>query len=84
MKFLYIPSAESIPEPILLEAVNFSEMIYSEVGLAYCNKLFFIKRELKNLLADERKVKRLKQETPVWDSFWNWLESITPAGDSKL
>lgn len=37
-----------------------------------------------NLPADERKSKRLELEMPVWDDFWKWLESITPAGGSKL
>lgn len=59
-------------------------MIPAEVGLSYCNKLFFIERELKDLPADARKEKRLEKETPVWDNFWKWLEGITPAGGSKL
>lgn len=83
-KLLDIWSAETIQEPVIPEEAELPKMIPAEVGLSYCNKLFFIERELKELPADERKEKRLEKETPVWDDFWKWLESITPAGGSKL
>jgi transposase len=84
MKLLDIQSAEAIPEPIIPEAEDLPKLIPAEVGLAYCNKLFFIERQLKDLPADDRKERRLELETPVWDSFWNWLDGVTPAGGSKL
>jgi transposase len=52
--------------------------------LAYCNKLFFIERELKDLPADNRKAKRLDLEPPVWEGFWKWLDSLNPSSGSKL
>ena len=82
-KLLDIQSAGATQEPVIPEEAELPKMIPAEVGLAYCNKLFFIERELKNLPADERKEKRLEKETPVWDDFWKWLENITPAGGSK-
>lgn len=59
-------------------------MIPAEIGLAYCNKLFFIERELKDLSAEERKTKRQELEAPIWDRFWNWLGTLMPSGGSKL
>lgn len=29
---------------------------------------------------EERRLKRLEVEVPVWDSFWSWLETLKPAG----
>jgi transposase len=84
MKLLDMQSAEAIPEPIIPEAAELPKLIPAEVGLVYCNKLFFIERQLKYLPADVRKERRLELENPVWDSFWNWLDGITPAGGSKL
>ena len=84
LKLLDIWSAETIQEPVIPEEAELPKMIPAEVGLSYCNKLFFIERELKDLPADARKEKRLEKETPVWDNFWKWLEGITPAGGSKL
>uniref|UniRef100_UPI003FEE4506 IS66 family transposase n=1 Tax=Candidatus Ventrimonas sp. TaxID=3048889 RepID=UPI003FEE4506 len=84
LKLLDIWSAETIQEPVIPEEAELPKMIPAEVGLSYCNKLFFIERELKDLPADARKEKRLEKETPIWDDFWKWLEGITPAGGSKL
>lgn len=84
LKLLDIQSAEMLQEPIIPEETEIPKLIPAEIGLAYCNKLFFIERELRDLPAETRKAKRLEKETPVWDGFFKWLESITPAGGSKL
>lgn len=49
--------------------------IPAEIGLAYCNKFFFIERQLKDLSPDERMMKRQEKEVPVWDSFFKWIET---------
>ena len=54
------------------------------MGLAYCNRLFYIERGLKDLGPEERKAKRRELETPVWEGFWNWIGTINAAGGSKL
>lgn len=59
-------------------------MIPAEIGLSYCNKLFYIERNIKDLLADERKAKREELETVVWSGFWKWIVTIQPLGGSKL
>jgi transposase len=47
-------------------------------GLAYCNKLFELERAFKDLSADDRKKARLKQETPVLEAFWAWVDESLP------
>lgn len=44
-------------------------------GLAYCNKLFEIEKQLKDLSPQERKEQRLKLEKPVLEAFWSWVDS---------
>lgn len=50
----------------------------------YCNKLFYLERTLKDLKPEERKQQRLELEQPVWEQFWNWLDTLHPTGGSKL
>lgn len=45
-------------------------------GIVYCNKLFEIEKNLEKLSREERKSERLKQEKPVLDAFWWWINSI--------
>lgn len=44
-------------------------------GITYCNKLFEIEKTLEKLSGDQRKSERLKQEKPVLDAFWAWVDS---------
>jgi transposase len=44
-------------------------------GITYCNTLFAIEKNLEKLSSEERKVKRLEQETPILDAFWAWANS---------
>lgn len=43
-------------------------------GLAYCNKLFEIEKELKDISPEKRKEQRLKLEKPVLEAFWSWVD----------
>ncbi len=45
-------------------------------GIAFCNKLFEIEKTLENISSEERKSERLKQEKPVLEAFWSWINSI--------
>ena len=56
----------------------------AEIGYAYCNKLFDLEAGFKELDPDERKERRLKDERPVLDAFWKWLDSVVPTGGSRL
>lgn len=60
------------------------EITNAEKGHNYCNKLFEIEKTLKNMDCDKRKAERVKQEKPVLDAFWCWLETLNPLRGSKL
>ena len=69
IKLLDINSPEAIKEPEIPQN-DLDKYISAEIGVAYCNKLFYLEREFKELSFEERKAKRLEQEVPVWDNFW--------------
>ena len=60
------------------------QLLPAEIGLLYCNKLFYLERTLKDLDPEERKQQRTVLEQPVWEQFWNWLDTLHPTGGSKL
>ncbi len=60
------------------------ELNPAEIGLMYCNKLFYLEKTMKDLDADTRKVKRSETEYPIWEQFWSWLDTLHPTGGSKL
>lgn len=45
-------------------------------GINYCNQLSEIEKKLVNLSSEERKSERLKQEKPVLEAFWAWVDSV--------
>ena len=53
-------------------------------GLEWCNKLFEIEKEIKDLPFSERYNKRLEQAKPVLDAIWSWVNSKTVAPKSAL
>ena len=53
-------------------------------GVEYCNQLFALERRFENLSGEEKSAMRQKYSKPVIDEFFSWLESITPAGKTKL
>lgn len=54
------------------------------VGFDYCNKLFDIEKNLKDLTSEERKLQRQERSKPVLDAYWAWLETIHVLRGSKL
>ena len=67
--YAYVPSngnsEEEIKEPLLPKKEEIPGMIPAEVGLAYCNKLFFLEKQFRDLTPEERKDRRLETEVPV-------------------
>ena len=55
-----------------------------EKGVAFCNRLFYLERLYREMTPQARSEKRLEEETPVWEDFWDWIETLNPAGGSKL
>ena len=83
LKLLDINSAETIKEPVIPET-DLDKYIPAEIGVAYCNKLFYLERQFKELPPEERKEKRLEQEVPVLENFFHWIETLNPTRGSKL
>ena len=52
-------------------------------GREYCNKIFDIERDIKDMSFDERYKIRKKTAAPVIDEFHNWLKSIEPKVSTK-
>lgn len=84
LKLLDINSDEEIEDINLPDEEEAKQLLPAEIGLLYCNKLFYLERTLKDLDPEERKQQRTVLEQPVWDQFWNWLDTLHPTGGSKL
>lgn len=56
----------------------------AEIGFDYCNQLFELEKEYADLDADTRKARRLETEPAIWEAYWSWLETVPPAGGSRL
>lgn len=83
LKLLDINSEQALEEPAEGTAED-ETLLPSEKGVAFCNRLFFKERSFKDLSTEKRKEKRLEEEMPVWAEFWLWIDTVTPAGGSKL
>jgi transposase/uncharacterized coiled-coil protein SlyX len=83
LRLLDINSDLAIPEPDM-EVLKDPEVLPAEKGVVYCNRFFFLERQYKEMTPEERKARRLETETPIWEAFWKWLDTINPAGGSKL
>ena len=83
MKLLDINSAQAIKEPEIPQT-DLDKYIPAEIGVAYFNKLFYLEREFKDLSPEERQIKRMEQEVPVWENFFTWLETLNPTKGCKL
>lgn len=84
LKLLDINSDVAIEDINLPDEEEAKQFLPAEIGLLYCNKLFYLERTLKDLNPEERKQQRDVLEQPVWDQFWNWLDTLHPTGGSKL
>ena len=82
IRLLDINSEQVLDEPISTEEDE--NLLPAEKGVAFCNRLFFKERLYKELSPEERKAKRLEEETPIWDEFWSWIDTLDPSGGSKL
>lgn len=50
-------------------------------GRAYCDKLFKLEKQWKELCPEERQQKRLEQSVPVLNAFFAWAEKVTTNQD---
>lgn len=56
----------------------------SAIGFAYCNMLFDIERDIKNMSPEEKYIKRQEKSKPILDEFLAWLNLLNPARNSHL
>ena len=56
----------------------------AEVGYEYCNRLFQLEREYKDLPSKEKKAAREKYEKPILDEFFDWVDRQEPVGGSRF
>ena len=56
----------------------------SHASFDYCNQLFELGKEYEDLDAGTRKARRLETEPSIWEAYWSWLETVPPAGGSRL
>ena len=80
LKLLDINSDAAIEDTALPDEEEAGQLLAAEIGLMYCNKLFYLERTLKDLKPEERKQQSLELEQPVWEQFWNWLDTLHPSG----
>lgn len=64
----------------LPEGMEYDYSVPAVQRIAYVNKLFMIKRDIRSchLTADEIKERRLQKEKPVLEGLWSWLEKQNP------
>ena len=56
----------------------------AEIGVEYYNQLFMLERIIKDKAPDEIKQIRNEKEAPLLEEFFTWLETLSPAGGSRL
>lgn len=56
----------------------------AKIGLDYCDKLFALEREWKELPSSERYLKRKEHAKPVLDEYFAWVESLEALAGSNL
>ena len=83
LKLLDVRSEQAVPEPAG-DIAGREDLLPAEKGVLFCNRLFFMERQYKDLPPEERKVKRNETEPAVWEEFWTWLDTLDPVGGSKL
>src|SRR5699024_10291463 len=68
----FTEALRALPESASATSVKAKE------GLAFCNKLFNIERDLKGVSPEVRYEKRLERSKPVLDAFSAWIHEQTP------
>jgi transposase len=66
---MFDEALKALPDPKRSTSVAAGE------GLAFCNRLFAIERELKDVAPEERYKIRLEQSGPILDAFLAWLHT---------
>jgi transposase len=73
----FTDALEALPE------AQREKTVATKEGLNFCNQLYAIERNLKEVSAEERYQARLAQSGPVLEAFWAWLKVKTPWATQK-
>ena len=52
--------------------------------MRFCDQLFRIEQELKDLSPDERKRRRQELSRSLLEAFWEWLQELRPMKNAPL
>lgn len=83
LKLLDIHSEQELVEPGE-DIADRDDLLPAEKGVLFCNRLFFLERQYRDLPPEERKARREATEPGIWKEFWEWLQTLEPLGGSKL
>jgi transposase len=53
-------------------------------GIAFCDKLFILERDFKDLSPEERLKQRHEKSKPVLDAYFAWVATVNPLAGCKL
>jgi len=56
----------------------------ARIGFEFCQKLFMLEREFKDLSPEKRLEQRVERSKPVLDEFFEWVGTVNPLAGSKL
>ena len=57
--------------------------LQAQIGIGYCDKLFTIENELKDMNSEERYKKRQELAAPILEAFWSLVETVNALPGSK-
>ena len=83
-RYWYDAIPAELQKPVEKGTADKDQIGPAATGFLYCDKLFRVEMELKDLPAKERFQKRLEKELPVIDKFFGWVKTLDPIGGSKL
>ncbi|OLR62161.1 hypothetical protein BHF69_05370 [Anaerostipes sp. 992a] len=84
LKLSDINSEQEVQAPKEISVLIEQKKLPAEVCFAYCNHIFYLEKQYKDLDPEARKEKRLETEVPIWNGFWTYLDSFEARGGSKL
>lgn len=70
-------------EAIIVEVPG-AEKSSAEIGRDFCDKLFHIESQLENMTSAERKEERIRQEKPLLEAYWCWVENLNALKGTRL
>lgn len=70
-------------DAIIVESPG-AEKSDAQIGRDFCDKLFYIESQFENMTPAERKEERIRQEKPLLEAYWCWLENLNALKGTRL